>query len=76
MFLVINKFRDSKGGTHAVVHQVETTQDVAKLVKRLGGPEFDPYDVHHQVKGTGRWDSENLEWTAIPALPDWATETD
>ena len=63
MFLLIDRNADQ-------FYSCETLKDAAKRC------EADSSDLHHQIKGTGRWDSQDLAFTVIPNLPDWATETD
>ena len=57
MFLLVDKKNDT-------VATYETLQEVAEV---LG---VERYDLHHQLKGTGRWDSENRKFVVIADLPD------
>ena len=58
MFLLIDKNKN-------VVH---TFVSLEEIVGYLG--DIEAYDIHHQLKGTGRWDSQDRQWVVIVDLPD------
>jgi len=56
MFLLICKESDT-------VRYFETLKEIAALL------EVDSHDIHHQLKRTGRWDSEDRSFVVIANLP-------
>ncbi len=57
MFLVVCKESDT-------VRYFDTVKEAAAF---LG---VESYDVHHQLKGTGRYDTPDRSFVVVAALPD------